>query len=543
MSEKPVPVSAPEPEDIKENNSLEVGLSNSLFFIGSCVLTIFLLWFVFQICTTYLRSYDTGLITLGSDLMLRGGTLYKDLHTVMFPGSYFLLYFVFLLFGSSQIVCNLYSVCTIFGVNILLLILSRKYLKGYEVFLPVALTVIFGSLFCSFVNHHWDSLFWILVYALGLNHLSFKSKTNWQTSFLTGICGGMAVLCYQNQALPVLAGLIAIFFVNLEFTDNRKEAFKKPARILAGVLTVLGVLSIYLLYTGTLNAMFDSTVGFVVERYQSVNKVAYGWSNCQSYFVGNSKLPFSFFAAIPYGVLKLAPFLVLSGLLLYRFRFGTIKNVVKANPRVFILFVLGLSIFVAELHKPDLKRIVFGEPILLICMFYLANQIKFKSAQILLRVFYLALAIGLVTNVQLIRTSYLGDSKLYQTRRGEVRSTLDLEILSKLDAITNPFEKVLIYPYDTGLSYLAAISYPGRFPTLQYRYHSKAQFQSVIDDMESSKVRFVVFNRAMNNQTFSITGFPTYEPVHLEDMIIEAYIKKKYEPIGHYGFYTLFKRK
>lgn len=101
--------------------------STSIFLAGAITLLIFLMLFVWQLCTTFLLSYDSGLIAIGSDLMLRGGLIYRDLHTVMFPGSYFILFLVFSIFGSTQFVCDFMAFATIFGVCVLLLSISRIF--------------------------------------------------------------------------------------------------------------------------------------------------------------------------------------------------------------------------------------------------------------------------------------------------------------------------------------------------------------------------------------------------------------------------------
>ena len=186
---------------------------------------------------------------------------------------------------------------------------------------------------------------------------------------------------------------------------------------------------------------------------------------------------------------------------------------------------------------------IWGEPQILVCLFYFANQIKFKSARFLLNTFAICLAVGLVANAASIKRSYTEEAKLYDSRRGAVSSIVDLSILKELDKRTRPFEEVLIYPYDTGLIYLTKTKFAGTLPTLHYGYHNEDQFKSVVDDMERNKVSYAVINQAMNDNNFAEFDFPGYKKWKPEDMIVEPYLKEHYEPVGSFGIYSLLKRK
>ena len=330
---------------------------------------------------------------------------------------------------------------------------------------------------------------------------------------------------------------------------DSKEHLNAPTTalfLLAGVSAILCMLVFGLLSIGCFNDFIDCTIKFVFSNYSDVNKVTYGWNNSQESITSLFRFPLNLCSNMIFGILKQAPIIVILGSIIACIKEGSIPRAVNKKPEVALLILLSFSLLFGEaLHKPDLRRLVWGMPIMLITVFYFAERIseKYKSAKILIAGTSIMLAAGLLCSGKMFLLGKTILAKEYATNRGIVSSATNLEILEKTKNLINPGEKVLVYPYDTGIAYLAGGRHPSRYPVLHYRYHTKEQFQSVIDDMESSKVRYVIWNKLFDNPNFSELGWPNYKQVPASQLIMEPYLKAKYKPIKMYGNYLLMERK
>lgn len=508
----------------------------SLFFLPAC------LFYVYKICSVVVPAYDLGLLPLGSDLILHGGHLYRDLHTVMLPGSYLWLALLFSCFGVSMSVCQAATIGTIFACGLVLLFIARRFLHSLAVFLPSALLFVLGTYANPYYSHHWDSLFLVLLFFLFLLQIEEDKadKGKRLLALACGLCGGLAVLCYQSQILPVTFSLAAYYA--LQRSRQGSSALMLPC--LLGVFIPVALMALFSLVNGDFASMVESTVAFVLKSYSDVNRVSYGWSVFEIPVLGSLSTYSALLASLPYGLVKLAPFLVLAALVAAIFRTGVIRldSLIKSYPDLFLLIASGAGLFIAELHKPDFKRLIFGEPLLWILLFVLAAKLRYKSARLLISTICIVLACGLVINARTLLAFSDMDLLEYKTARGPVHSLVDLSVLARLSSLASPADSLVVYPYDTGLLFLSGLRFPGRFPFLQYGYHSPEQFQEAIEAMEKEKNRFVVVNLAMTSELFKESGFSGYEQPDSEKLIFEPYLKQKYKALGVFGSYRLYVR-
>lgn len=502
-----------------------------MFWGVSSILLLVLSFYVWSRCSVFLPSYDSSLIAIGSNLLLEGKQLYKDIHTVMLPGSYYFLALLFTIFGNSLMTCQITVTVEIVLSAFLLLLICRKISLGWFSLLPPAFISILGTMVCPHNSHHWDSLILVLLYALLLIDLP-ETRTKTSTLFCAGVVGGLSVLCYQNQIVPVLVGALSYSYL--------QKSGRALVKLLAGMLAVWTGFFIYALSGGFLNEMFNCTVLFVLSRYHGVNAAPYGYNNWQDFIVAAGSFPLSIFSGMTFGFIKIAPILVLAGAFIY-FK----KNSFSKDRQFSFLFVLAFSLWVAELHKPDFTRLIFGEPLLLSALFYLVQKLSEYSRAIYIAtsIACISLFAGLAQDAKIIRNMYQSNLAQYQSRRGTVTSNKDMSILNKLNELTRPGEKVLVYPYDTGLIYLAGITTPSRYPVLHYGYHTEEQFREVISDMDKSKVKYVVWNRLMDDANHAYFGFSSYKRVSENEKIMEPYLRSNYNFVSAFNDYCLLVRK
>ncbi|MEZ4489468.1 MAG: hypothetical protein R3C24_16460 [Cyanobacteriota/Melainabacteria group bacterium] len=531
-----------ETERTASDNKVEEELSTSWFLTSCLAMLSFAGPYVWNQCTSVFLHYDLGLIAVGSDLLVNGGLLYRDLHTVMFPGSYFLLALLFKIFGNYLMTTQIAVTFQILLSGILLLLISRRFIHGWFVLLPAAVFYIIGPPLIPFYNHHWDAITFSLLFVLLITGQNLRP---W-TAFAAGISGGMAVLCFQLQALVVAAGAIARLYVDRFSSRSNSGMTRRHLALWAGILSVILVAAVYLLATGTIMPMLEATVIFPLQgRYGEVNSVPYGFLSLLDQTYRDLTPPLFALARVPILLILVAPVLLIGVLAIYLLR-NRSASLAKVDPSVLILFCTAMAMWLSELHRPDFKRLFWGEPLLLILLFYVAERLidRYKLLKYPMIILSLVLFAGLLINVHVFKTVYCPQhQKSYITRRGSLSSPDDMEILAVLQKLTREGDTVFIYPYDTGINYLTGTKFPSRYPFIHYGYHTDAQIKELLDDLEREKPDYAVFNLIMNNSHHREMGFPGYKEMPEEKKVIEKYLNDHYDPVKVYGWHKLLKRK
>jgi hypothetical protein len=93
------------------------------------------------------------------------------------------------------------------------------------------------------------------------------------------------------------------------------------------------------------------------------------------------------------------------------------------------------------------------------------------------------------------------------------------------------------------VNFLSATIYPGKCLFLLYNFNHLEHFQEAIADMELNRVRYVVQDSQLSNKTFAKKGFPGYQPVKPDQLLMENYLNEKYQVINVFGQYQLLERK
>ena len=208
----------------QEQKSLS-GIESPLFWTGSLFLFLILSYYAWRLCSTLELNYDVGLIAIGADLICQGDHLYSDIHTVMPPGAYLVLAALFKLFGSSFFVCQVATTTIILLAGGLTLTLSRKFICGWLALLPVTIVVVTGALLNPYFSHHWCSVCFFLVFANCLVLLCTKNKPPKKFElFVSGLAGGLSIICYQPQVVPIVTcSIFGSFLLEKKHRLNGKK--------------------------------------------------------------------------------------------------------------------------------------------------------------------------------------------------------------------------------------------------------------------------------------------------------------------------------
>ncbi len=531
-------------------------VSTRAFYRAGVLMLVSLLYFL-PVCFVLRRIEDLGLIPLGADLLVRGGYLYRDMFTVVWPGSYLLLALFFKLFGATWLTSRIVLLLTFLGLMAAMLFLSRRLIRGPLCLFPAVIVMALATPPSSCNFYHWDSLLFFLAgIILQCLVLAGQRSARW-LSLSAGLAAGLSTLCYQAGGPANLAGLVVTGLLSGRQSGSWRAGFARFVPAFAGFACVMAAFLAYCLATETWQDMLNCTVYFLMDKsYSSVNAVPYAAADAYERLfaalpvapgteaIALSKLVIGYLYWFPFEIVRFAPLLVAVGIVIYFIKGGSIRQAADRHPELLLVLFTGILYWLSELHRPDIKRLVWGEPLLIIVTFRMIELsfTQLPALRLAARLLVIFLAGSLVMHCALNQAYYTQPKTTLETRRGQVVSLDDLSVLPALDRLTKPYEKVLVYPYETSVYFLSRTWFPGSQPLLQYHFNSPEQMKRVVADMEESKVRYVIWDLSRGDESFADHGF-VYQPVGAEQLVIEPYVLDNYRMVKAYGRFRLMERK
>jgi hypothetical protein len=503
---------------------------------------------------------DNGLVPLGADIIARGGALYRDLWVIFFPGSCLWLALCFKLFGATWLVCRIVLLATWIAIFWLLVYLCRQLVAGPECYLPAIMLATIGPWQAPLNTFQWDSLLLVLAMTCLSGQLIERQKTWQKKSFalcssLIGLTGSAAIICYQ-----VVAPAVGVTYAVCAWLLFRRQGAAQAttfavSAVLASILA-FAALTGYLYFSGSLPYMIEDTV-FALQKYGDVNAVPYGYSTVYNFMVG--RLPFTgtslwfvllkllsaLWFWLPCEIVKWAPLVGTAGILT-SLASGCGNKFEQQKPVIFIYLSTGLAYFLAELHRAELMRLVWGGQLLIILAVYVLVEVRRKLPQsrLAISLLFTSLALALVVHEAGWQLSFAGQkSRTIETRRGPVNTIADLRIIPVLQKLVPARGKVLVYPYDTIIYFLSETNCPAGVACLQYNLQDERIFHAVLSDMDKSQVDYAVWNISEGNDDWKDGGFPNYQALRPDQLLVEPYLVSNFSMVKSYGNYRLLRRK
>ena len=209
---------------------------------------------VFAISYFYLLYYrnafydltaDEGYIIYGAKRVLDGQILYKDFFQFYPPGDFYLLAFVFKLFGYSFIMARETAVVIDSLINTLLFYFSYKAIRSWYAILPPLFFLILGYPNWMQYSHYWSSMLFLFIsLAFFLIYLEQKKSIY---IFSTGIFTGITGLFLQTPAAYV--SLLLLFLL---ISEGRQGLLRKVLFYVAGIGIPLIIAFGFIAYQGAL---------------------------------------------------------------------------------------------------------------------------------------------------------------------------------------------------------------------------------------------------------------------------------------------------
>jgi len=343
---------------------------------------------------------DQAIFLADANRMLHGEALYRDFFQMTFPATQLYYLSLFKLFGPRTWIPNL--TLALLGVSLTFLIyrLSRKILPLRYAPLPalVWLTFIFHEKFDA--THHWFSILAVLSALLVL----IDGRTPRRIFFTGTLCGLGACFTQSHGLAALLAFGLFLYLEKKAHPHSEQFLARNLAGLLAGFsLPIVLIVGPFLLRAGW--SRFASCTFIFLFKYYHAFQVGNDW---RGYMISLVPLARSL------RIWKLAAFLLVHAtipliyiLILVRYFRGVLRNDSVMRPKVLLISLLGLFLFLGVASTPTWSRLYYVSfPAIVLFAWWLNGA--GKVGQRLLNGLYTAtilLMIGLPIATQ-ARTSY-----------------------------------------------------------------------------------------------------------------------------------------
>ncbi len=227
------------------------------------LLLLFCLFFHYR---NYLNA-DEGVILNGAWHLFNGYQLYFDFFEIIGPGSFYLVFWGFKIFGPHYYVASIISILVLWGGSIGIFKLLNLIKK--DIFLNFIIPILFIIIFIGdpIINHNLYNIFFIIwscyFLALGL-------KTNKSKYFVWGgFLGGLAVVFLQQKGLLFLGS--TFLFLLMDMIRNKFKNYKNIS-----IYVVFSLLPITLvLINWPIELLYYNLIKFPSLNYWEANKTSF----------------------------------------------------------------------------------------------------------------------------------------------------------------------------------------------------------------------------------------------------------------------------
>lgn len=443
---------------------------------------------------------DEGIILQGAQRILHGQVLYRDFFSFLTPGSYYLLAFVFKVFGSSLLVARTLLVFIGAVFSVMTYLLARRLCSRESSLLAAGLVTLTTLPYRFLVLHNWDSTLWACLAAYCA--LRFVESPDWKWSFGLGSFASLTFAFEQSKGAGLILGL-SVGLVLIALLGRHQDLLEGRQ------LTVIGLgaawpVAVIFAYFASQHAFPVMLADWVwpLQHYSLANRVPYGyqsWSESSRHalFGSGSLGPrvFNILVVSPCFVVPVLP-LIAVGLLFYWL--ANIRNKApEAKCCYYVLMTSALSglLLSIVIARADIIHFMYLLPLFGVVLAWIIDGRDipgrlFKTLHPVLKAFLL-ISFLLFASPLLMRA--INAPAKIVTRRDILTTPAKDTVSDYLQAHVAPGEQILVYPYLPLYYYLTNTFSPSRFEYFQPGMNTRQQADEIVSQLAARHVRVVLF--------------------------------------------------
>ncbi len=477
---------------------------------------------------------DEGIILQGAQRILRGQVLYRDVFSFFTPGSYYLLAFLFKLFGSSILVAR--TALVFFGAaySVITYLVARRVCSRASAALVAGLVTVTTLPFRFVVLHNWDSTLWAC-FALYCT-LRWVESPHFKWAFAAGSFASLTFIFEQSKGFGLCLG-IGVALLAITMMDRQRPPLNRAQ--LGGLAVGLAwPVLLTVLYFSARHALSPMLADWVwpLQHYSVANRVPYGYQNWTDsvrhvlFGTGSPGMRLIKFVIIsPCFLVPVLP-LIAVGLFIYWMVQMRSQRVSKARCSYYVLIngaLSGLLLSVVAV-RPDIIHFIYLQPLFFLVLAWIVDgsDIPGRTVKKLspflntcVVIAFTAFAVPLL--LRAVTTPYT-----LETRRGLVALPAKDTVIEYVQAHVPPGETILVYPYLPLYYYLTETYSPTRYEYFQPGMNTNQQSREVLSQLAHRPVRVVLFESSFPEKIpHSWPGTPLTEIANdpVADYIVRNY--------------------
>lgn len=515
-------------------------LSN--IFKPACIFIISFIY-LYLIRAQYLYISDEGVFSYGAVRILDGEILYKDFYETNSPASYYLLVFLFKIFGINTTV-TMFTTFVIFGLIAVLIYLVSKEIKIYPIFslLLVLLFIIDNPSKFMLFSHHWISTLCALISLLFFLRSSL---------FLSGLFSGLTMTFFYPKGITLIAGMLMVLLI---LNSKREKRLRNILSCFSGFGLPVLTFAIYFIAKDALNEFFFYWLIGPIKGYQAIHTYPSYYYPAKYYLnvaYQQKRLVQDFIISLPTLFLGYNFFIsagIFTGIFLLK------KMKFFEEYEVYLkVFIITVFVFISCLYRPDDLRLAFISPftnITFICALsmvidYFKEGFRQKWTRAILYFFALFVPIvgtstKLITDVKFIAYAHNLYEKI-ETPRGEI--LVDKRESVEIKEFTRYLEEkgtkeIFVYHCLPSIYFIWGLKNPTEYDCLGPYYNSQEELEDSVKQLRergTDYVLFLPFYLYQKEQFFPVSENVDFVNMEKTDPIL-VYLREHFNPILQYKF-------
>ena len=233
--------------------------------IGAAATLLWVLWYWLRYFHRSTNLLDEGSTAAQALRILNGDLIYRDFFTVVTPGSYYTVAWLFKLFGEHLIVLRWAVLVTGVAVAIATYVVARR-ISTWPFAAAAALLVTVWGWFLGAPNYYslQAALFSLIALAC---YVHGAPSARWL--LVAGIATGVTAMIKQNVGAYTFAGLLIAIWGSLLFdaAANWRDRSRTTARFILGTAIPVVPVIIWLIASGAGPYLYESWVYYPLARY------------------------------------------------------------------------------------------------------------------------------------------------------------------------------------------------------------------------------------------------------------------------------------
>ena len=472
-----------------------------LEWICTALLLIFAAWYWLQYFNRSTNLLDEGSTAAQALRIVNGELIYRDFFTVVTPGSYYTIAWLFRLFGESLMVLRWAALVTGLAILLIALTVARRVMVWPFAAAAGLLTTVWGWLL---VTPNFYSLEAALLSLIALACYAHGAPARrWMIA--AGVAAGLTAMVKQNVGAYTAAGLFMTIWLSRLFDDQPdwRGRMKMSGQFVAGVSFPVLATVLWLAASGAGSYLYESWVYYPLVKY--TERFARPFPD---FFPIAESDPFDLWTKLViYLPAIIYPFaLVAIGALAVRFHRGD-RDAKSEGHALLAITSVGVLTLLQAWPRADVPHILFGlQPTfilfayLLSCAWRAVKSIPGQRAAIAA----IAMLIALAPAATLLWKGYKRTDWEYQNYIVAVRTDRAKGIFAagleaqRIDVVTkyisehtSPDDPIFVVPWASGFYFLANRSNPTRTDLMLFE--DPEVYPCLLSRLEARPPKYVIY--------------------------------------------------